>query len=210
MLTQKLKLWAKRSGYQINLQNPNQHKQGSGLLPSIAVHTRRSVTLLIKMAHLTKGAISEIYSTAKSQDYIQKTSDFKKHTDSKQTTLLHKKKKKIGLEGVFKSHHLKCKCCIDICHNTKTLKSTQMGEVFPIKHHLTCHSSYVIYLIHCRCGLQYVGHTTQQLHNRLNKHRANIKNKFNLHQCLHAVHQSILERYPHIDDADRSYQLHST
>lgn len=36
-------------------------------------------------------------------------------------------------------------------------------------------------LIHCQCGRQYVGCTTQELHNRVNKHRMNVHKKFMLH-----------------------------
>lgn len=40
---------------------------------------------------------------------------------------------------------------------------------------------YVIYLVECICKKQYVGRTIQELHDRMNKHRANIKKKFLLH-----------------------------
>lgn len=46
---------------------------------------------------------------------------------------------------------------------------------------MTCQTAYVIYLIECECQRQYVGRTIQPLHIRVNKHRANIRNKFLLH-----------------------------
>lgn len=76
--------------------------------------------------------------------------------------------------------HAQCKCCKEIQHNAKTFRSIQTGETFDTKYHLMCNSSYVIYLIECWCGVQYVDRTTQ-LHKCLNTHKENIKKKFQLH-----------------------------
>ena len=46
---------------------------------------------------------------------------------------------------------------------------------------LKCSSSNIIYLITCnRCGIQYVGETSQRLNRRMNNHRTSIRNKKNL------------------------------
>ena len=45
---------------------------------------------------------------------------------------------------------------------------------------LNCTTRYVIYLITCRkCGVQYVGETSQKLHERVNGHRVAIRAKAN-------------------------------
>ena len=55
-----------------------------------------------------------------------------------------------------------------------------------MRHHLTCKSSYVIYLITCKaksqdqnheCGAQYVGSTTEAMNLRHNGHRTEIRNQ---------------------------------
>lgn len=84
-------------------------------------------------------------------------------------------------KGAFKCGHKKCLCCLEVKDNTKVFSSTKTGESFPMKHHLTCQSSYVIYLLECCCTQQYVGRTLQNLNRCMNKHRANIRNKFLLH-----------------------------
>lgn len=83
---------------------------------------------------------------------------------------------------------------LQIKHKATTFKSPTIGETFPVKFHLTCSSSCVIYLIECKCGTQYVGRTIQQLSRRLNKHRGNVKNKFLL--------QSVSRHCAHPDDTN--------
>ena len=55
-----------------------------------------------------------------------------------------------------------------------------------MRHHLTCKSSYIIYLITCKaksqdqsheCGAQYVGSTTDAMNLRHNGHRTEIRNQ---------------------------------
>lgn len=84
-------------------------------------------------------------------------------------------------KGVFRCKHKKCLCCSEINDKAKTFSSTQTEEIFQINHNFTCQSSYVIYLLQCICKRQYVGRTIQNLHKRMNKHRANIKKGFLLH-----------------------------
>lgn len=72
-------------------------------------------------------------------------------------------------------------CCKEINNESTTFTSTHSGETFQIRHHMTCKTPYVIYLIECCCNRQYIGRTTQPLHKRINKHRANIHNKFLLY-----------------------------
>lgn len=84
-------------------------------------------------------------------------------------------------KGIFRCDRARCLCCREIAHKATMFTSTQTGESFNIEGRLTCQTSFLIYLIQCMCGKQYVGRTTQKLHNRINRHRANIKKKFQLH-----------------------------
>lgn len=58
---------------------------------------------------------------------------------------------------------------------------------FYIKYHLDCQSQYVIYLLECICGAQYVGRTTQKLQTRINKQRAYIRRGFLQHSVSRHV-----------------------
>lgn len=97
--------------------------------------------------------------------------------------------------GSFKCAQPRCKCCDIIKHNVTSFKSTHSKEIFPIKYNLTCQSQYVIYLVECTCGHQYVGRTIQKLHLRLNKHRSNIKKGF----LQHSVSRHIFNYHPGIN-----------
>ncbi len=65
-----------------------------------------------------------------------------------------------------------CKIC-SACENaikTDSFTSTTTQKTFKIKETITCSSSFVIYLISCPCGLQYIGKTNRQLKIRINEH----------------------------------------
>ena len=69
---------------------------------------------------------------------------------------------------------VRCKTC-PILKTTNAFCSTVTGERFTIKIHATCKTSNIVYLIECRrCGLQYVGESSQPLHMRMNGHRYDI------------------------------------
>ena len=58
---------------------------------------------------------------------------------------------------------------------TNEFSSHRTGKSYKVKFHASCKSSNIIYLITCRrCGLQYVGETSQPLHARINGHRSDI------------------------------------
>lgn len=63
------------------------------------------------------------------------------------------------------------------------------GETYIIKGHLSCESNYVIYVLECPCGLQYVGRTMQKLRERVNKHCFNIRHKI--------MHHSVSRHFAH-------------
>ena len=58
-----------------------------------------------------------------------------------------------------------------------TVKSSKTGVSFPIREHITCSSSRVIYVLTCRrCGSQYTGKTITPLRSRFNNERSAIRN----------------------------------
>ena len=73
----------------------------------------------------------------------------------------------------------KCSTCSYHLLTTPTFKDTQRTPTtYRIRHHLSCTSTNIIYLITCnKCKKQYVGYTTKQLNTRINHHRSNILNK---------------------------------
>lgn len=103
-----------------------------------------------------------------------------------------------------------CKCCSIIQHGAKTFTSVSTNETFNIKYPLTRQSSFVVYLLQCKCGYQYVGRTMQKLQSRMNQHRSNIKKGFLLHSVLrHCSERHANEQFPltPIDHILELYQI---
>lgn len=70
--------------------------------------------------------------------------------------------------------HKVCKCCT-VMQKTNKVTSMSTGTTFKIFQHLNCNSYNVIYVIGCEsCKLQYVGHTTQKLKERIRKHLSDV------------------------------------
>lgn len=80
-------------------------------------------------------------------------------------------------EGVYRCGRTNCKCCLSIVHGRKDLCSNFTKEKFSIKGFLSSENNFVIYVLECHCGLQYVGRTTCKLRERLN----NIKHRYMKH-----------------------------
>ena len=55
-------------------------------------------------------------------------------------------------------------------------KSNYTGLGYKIRHTLTCKSKYCVYLITCRCGMQYTGKSINCMHVRHGGHRQEIEN----------------------------------
>ena len=56
------------------------------------------------------------------------------------------------------------------------ITSTVTKTSFPIKHHITCNTANIIYVITCRtCGAQYTGQTSNTLRTRINNHKSSIR-----------------------------------
>ena len=61
---------------------------------------------------------------------------------------------------------------------TDEFSSHTTGQLFKVKFRASCKSSNIVYLITCRrCGLQYVGETSQPLHARIRGHRSDIMHR---------------------------------
>ena len=98
----------------------------------------------------------------------------------------------------------KCKStkCIIHTHITETqhFKSTVTHQQFTINSHITCKSSWIIYLITCtQCNKQYVGKTETTLYTRLNNTRSEIRN-------FHSTQQKVLPYTIHFNSPSHSMQ----
>ena len=77
--------------------------------------------------------------------------------------------------GCFSCHKTKCTICTQHLVQTNTFTSSKTSETFHIRHHMTCETSNVVYLLYCtRCNTQYVGETKNTLKQRFYLHRSNI------------------------------------
>ena len=96
--------------------------------------------------------------------------------------------------------HTNCGCVVSICGSVrcKTCKHISQGSTFTSNvtkksyevvssgTSMSCVDDNVVYLITCRkCGIQYVGETSQKLRNRLNNHRSSLKKLPNLYLYHH-------------------------
>ena len=83
--------------------------------------------------------------------------------------------------GCFKHSHggkgRKCMLCPKLKEG-RNFSSSYTGLAYKVRHHLTCKSKYVIYLITCLdCKKQYVGKTSQFMHLRHGGHRSEVENR---------------------------------
>ena len=80
--------------------------------------------------------------------------------------------------GAYKCGERQCVTCQQHLVETTTFSSDNTGEVFTIRHHLTCTTNNLLYLLFCcKCkGWQYVGETGMRLKDRFYGHRHAIKN----------------------------------
>lgn len=79
-----------------------------------------------------------------------------------------------------------CKKCV-VCHNllgrrkTVAFRYTVTNKKYTINHFSTCSTKYVVYLITCPCGKQYVGCTIRMFSTRVSEHIALIKGRDSKH-----------------------------
>ena len=80
--------------------------------------------------------------------------------------------------GCFKCEK-RCKVACPILKEGSNFTSTNTKKVYTMKHHLTCDSSYIVYLGTCKkCGGQYVGKTTRKFKQRHSGHKQEVKRSY--------------------------------
>ena len=82
--------------------------------------------------------------------------------------------------GCYKHPHggrgRKCLLC-NTLRESSFFKSNFTGLQYKIRHHLTCKSTYCVYLVTClQCSKQYTGSSTQAMHQRHSGHRQEVMN----------------------------------
>jgi hypothetical protein len=89
--------------------------------------------------------------------------------------------------GSFKCGRSKCVLCRVHLVESRTFRSSQTGEVFVVRHRLTCDSANVVYVLYCdTCKhSQYVGETETSLKTRFYQHRSNINKNVGTHVTTH-------------------------
>jgi hypothetical protein len=98
-------------------------------------------------------------------------------SSSTHTTAGHLPKLRFRGKLVKRCNHPRCATCQHL-QCAPSFISTKTKKSYPIRHHFTCKSNNIIYLITCtKCKKQYVGMTTNQLNVRVNHHRTSILNK---------------------------------
>ena len=107
------------------------------------------------------------------------------HTTSEHTTAGQLPQLNIQNTWTKRCNHPRCVTCKHL-NCSKYFTSTKSGSTFTIRHHFSCTSSNLIYLITCKkCHKQYVGLTIKQLNTRINHHRTNILNHKPIYPCTH-------------------------
>ncbi|XP_075438932.1 uncharacterized protein LOC142481350 [Ascaphus truei] len=74
-----------------------------------------------------------------------------------------------------------CKACKQGSKEKIQFSSNTTGEQFKTGSFINCKSEFVVYLLNCPCGLQYVGRTSRPLRVRILEHLGNIRRKLMTH-----------------------------
>ena len=78
--------------------------------------------------------------------------------------------------GAFRCNRKRCKTCPFITEGTTSYTFFSTNEQRQIRHHITCSSSNLIYMIQCsKCNMQYIGETKRHLSDRFGEHRRAIE-----------------------------------
>lgn len=147
------------------------------------------------MVPIVQGPLLNIYDN-EPENHLPETTFSEKYHCPQQ----HKKKAVHGKDkpvGSYRCGTPRCKHCTEITHDPSHFHSTNTKEEFKMKFSLTCQNSFVIYLLQCKCGHQYIGRTIQKLHSQINKHRINIKKSLQLHSVYrHCSEYHAWEQFP--------------
>ena len=82
-----------------------------------------------------------------------------------------------------------CKCC-DVLHECHSFLFEGSTEPFELRHHFTCDTRNVLYLVTClKCGYDYIGKTEREVRQRCTEYRLAIENK----KFTQGVHKHISE-----------------
>ena len=74
--------------------------------------------------------------------------------------------------GSFRCNRRRCKTCRFIKEGTTSYTFFATNEQKGIRHHITCSSSNLVYIIQCtKCKIQYIGETKRRLSDRFGEHR---------------------------------------
>ena len=92
-----------------------------------------------------------------------------------------------GDPGCFTCDLSRCVVCDSHLVQTDTFHSMVTSETFHIRHHMTCQTSNLVYLLFCnKCpNSQYVGETQNTLKQRFYLHRSNINQNTGTHVTRH-------------------------
>ena len=88
--------------------------------------------------------------------------------------------------GAFRCNRKRCKTCPFITEGTTSYTFFSTNEQRQIRHHITCSSSNLIYMIQCsKCNMQYIGETKRHLGDRFGEHRRAIEKAIQRHHIYH-------------------------
>jgi peptide-methionine (R)-S-oxide reductase len=98
--------------------------------------------------------------------------------------LVHTAMKQPQSNGVYRCSTPKCSGCKHI--RPSTTITDRNGNTYNIMGHHNCNSSYIIYLLTCsKCGLQYVGQTSNPFKVRISQHIGDIRRKEDTSVAMH-------------------------
>ncbi|XP_053556225.1 uncharacterized protein LOC128647464 [Bombina bombina] len=123
--------------------------------------------------------------------------DFLIQTDSvdcyRQSTWLETNKK----TGVFRC--LGCETCNGLITGS-SFTHPHRRQIYRHKHRLTCTTTYIVYLLHCPCGLYYVVKTTDDLRTRMANHRSAIRTALKRGESEQPVPRHFVDRQHRVSD----------
>ncbi|KAL8561484.1 hypothetical protein ACOMHN_011166 [Nucella lapillus] len=89
--------------------------------------------------------------------------------------------------GSFRCSKKKCITCSQHLVESARFTSSQTGEIFTIRHRMSCETTNIVYLLYCDLcqNTQYIGETQNSLKSRFYQHRSNVNKNTGTHVTLH-------------------------